>query len=37
MQAFEANRRYYTGTGAHILVTTRTAKTATVTQYGVTA
>ena len=36
MQAFEVNHQYYTGTGAHILVTKRTAKTATVTQYGVT-
>ena len=36
MKAFEANHQYYTGTGAHILVTKRTAKTATVTQYGVT-
>lgn len=35
-RVFEANRQYYTGTGAHILVTKRTAKTATVTQYGVT-
>ena len=36
MKAFEANHQYYTGTGARILVTKRTAKTATVTQYGVT-
>lgn len=36
MKAFEANRQYYTGTGARILVTRRTAKTALVTQYGVT-
>ena len=36
MQAFEVSHRYYTGTGAHILVTKRTAKTVTVTQYGTT-
>ena len=35
-RAFEANRQYYTTTGARVLVTTRTAKTATVTQCGVT-
>ena len=35
-RAFAVNHQYYTGTGAHILVTKRTAKTATVTQYGVT-
>ena len=36
MTTFEVSHRYYTGTGAHILVTTRTAKTVTVMQYGVT-
>lgn len=36
MKAFEASHHYYTGTGARILVTKRTAKAATVTQYGVT-